>query len=153
MDEKLTEQDNSPESLQEKKAWRPPHFRQQIRTWFGIGNVTLRDSLLRVAGHVAVLTVIAMGVWFARIGLDTLTADAAVPAERPVEAEDAPSSPEKALTLNDLPAYEPVRLGEGQVARASDMHTMFPERPRLEIIKYQVQQGDTLFGIAENFNI
>jgi hypothetical protein len=33
------------------------------------------------------------------------------------------------------------------------LHTVFPERPRLDIITYLVEAGDSLFGIAEKFNL
>ncbi len=47
--------------------------------------------------------------------------------------------------------FDPSSFGE--VSRQSDVHTIIPTRPRLGLLKYQVQAGDTLFGIAERFGL
>jgi murein DD-endopeptidase MepM/ murein hydrolase activator NlpD len=53
-----------------------------------------------------------------------------------------------------LPSYYGgVSKTGGGVSREAVLHTIFPSRPRIEIIKYQVQKGDTLFGIADKFSL
>lgn len=39
------------------------------------------------------------------------------------------------------------------VMRQTSLHTIIPTRPRQEVIKYVVQPGDTVFGIAEKFGL
>ncbi len=39
------------------------------------------------------------------------------------------------------------------ISRAIDFKTIIPSRPRVDVITYTVQQGDTLFGIADNFGV
>ena len=39
------------------------------------------------------------------------------------------------------------------IPRLAQAHTIIPSRPRLEIIKYTVLDGDTVFGIAEKFGL
>ncbi|MCJ7621913.1 MAG: LysM peptidoglycan-binding domain-containing protein, partial [Anaerolineaceae bacterium] len=39
------------------------------------------------------------------------------------------------------------------VRRLAQLHTILPAKPRLDVITYEVQQGDTLFGIGEKFNL
>ncbi len=39
------------------------------------------------------------------------------------------------------------------VMRQTSLHTIIPNRPRQEVIKYVVQPGDTVFGIAEKFGL
>jgi LysM repeat protein len=39
------------------------------------------------------------------------------------------------------------------VARSANLHTNIPNRPRIDVITYTVQPGDTVFGIAERFNL
>ena len=41
----------------------------------------------------------------------------------------------------------------GGIPRLAQEHTIIPSRPRQEIVKYTVQEGDTLFGIAEKFGL
>jgi murein DD-endopeptidase MepM/ murein hydrolase activator NlpD len=39
------------------------------------------------------------------------------------------------------------------IARTINFDTVIPSRPRVDVITYTVQQGDTLFGIADNFGL
>jgi len=39
------------------------------------------------------------------------------------------------------------------IARAADPHTIIPSRPRIDVVKYTVVKGDTLFGIADKFGL
>ena len=58
-----------------------------------------------------------------------------------------------ALEVEDLPVYPTQESDSATISRSSDVHTIIPTRPRMEILKYTVQQGDTLFGIAEKFGL
>jgi murein DD-endopeptidase MepM/ murein hydrolase activator NlpD len=42
---------------------------------------------------------------------------------------------------------------QSQIVRESEPHTVIPERPRLEIVTYVVQAGDTTESIAEQFGL
>ena len=57
------------------------------------------------------------------------------------------------VTLEALPPFPLQPSPQGSISRRAVIRTIFPERPRLEIIKYVVQQGDTLFGIGEKFGL
>ncbi|HWQ46055.1 MAG TPA: M23 family metallopeptidase [Longilinea sp.] len=39
------------------------------------------------------------------------------------------------------------------LTRLADLHTIVPSRPRFDVIQYEVQSGDTIFGIAEMFGL
>ncbi len=39
------------------------------------------------------------------------------------------------------------------ILRAADIHTSIPTRSRIEVLTYTVEQGDSLFAIAENFGL
>jgi hypothetical protein len=39
------------------------------------------------------------------------------------------------------------------IPRLAQLHTIIPERPRTDIVEYTVQEGDTVFGIAEKFGL
>ncbi len=44
-------------------------------------------------------------------------------------------------------------LGTRGIQRETTLHTTIPSRPRLEILHYTVQEGDTIFGISEKFGL
>ncbi|MEY2817426.1 MAG: hypothetical protein RL275_889 [Chloroflexota bacterium] len=68
------------------------------------------------------------------------------------EAENQTSSPEieaaGAESLSELDI--PITNG---INRSAQLHTTIPSRPRNEISTYVVQDGDTVFGIAEKFGL
>ncbi|WKZ49258.1 MAG: M23 family metallopeptidase [Anaerolineales bacterium] len=41
----------------------------------------------------------------------------------------------------------------GGVPRLAQVHTTIPSRPRQEVVEYTVAEGDTIFGIAQNFGL
>ncbi|NIS80479.1 MAG: peptidoglycan DD-metalloendopeptidase family protein [Anaerolineales bacterium] len=127
--------------------------KSRIETWFGIARHTLREPIKRFSGHLAILVVIAVGVWAARMGFDTLPV-AAANQNRPSNEPEPTIEPTPMLELSDLPLYAAGGPVSSQgITRSAVIHTVLPDRPRLDIIKYVVQSGDTLFGIAEKFGI
>jgi murein DD-endopeptidase MepM/ murein hydrolase activator NlpD len=55
------------------------------------------------------------------------------------------------VDINSIPALEnPIIAG---ISRAAQLHTNIPSRPRKDITIYTVQDGDTVFGIAEKFGL
>jgi len=75
-------------------------------------------------------------------------------AENPLATNnDQKSIPEEseALDIASVPALDiPVIDG---IARSAQLHTNVPSRPRQEITTYTVQEGDTVFGIAEKYGL
>lgn len=55
------------------------------------------------------------------------------------------------VELQPLSLDEPV--GNKAIPRTVDMHTTIPTRPRVDVITYTVETGDTLFSIADQFSI
>jgi hypothetical protein len=54
----------------------------------------------------------------------------------------------------DMPSFEPAdEFAGGGVLRSMTIHTSIPTRPRTEVITYSVEQGDSVFGIAEKFSL
>jgi murein DD-endopeptidase MepM/ murein hydrolase activator NlpD len=68
---------------------------------------------------------------------------------QPASATSAASTTE----LADLPPFSGGSLLSPIVQRRVDGHTEIPSRPRLDVLKYVVQSGDSLFGIAEKFGL
>jgi murein DD-endopeptidase MepM/ murein hydrolase activator NlpD len=77
------------------------------------------------------------------------------PADQP--SLDTPETLELDLGVDALdPALLPAFNQEtktGGLQREIDMHTIIPDRPRMQVVTYLVQRGDTLFGIADKFGI
>jgi murein DD-endopeptidase MepM/ murein hydrolase activator NlpD len=111
--------------------------------------------LERYGRHLLILAVIVIGLVAVRVGFDRLQLTAAPAADTPESLQSTPTNSGFAqLTLADLPDYngaEPVSFGG--VFRRLDIHTVIPSRPRLEILTYTVKQGDSLFGIADQYGL
>lgn len=39
------------------------------------------------------------------------------------------------------------------ITRRAEIHTSLPAKPRFAVVEYEVQKGDTIFGIADKFNL
>ncbi|HNM37323.1 MAG TPA: LysM peptidoglycan-binding domain-containing protein, partial [Anaerolineales bacterium] len=59
---------------------------------------------------------------------------------------DIEAAPAESLAVLDIPVTDGIN-------RAAQLHTTIPSRPRNEVSTYVVQDGDTVFGIAEKFGL
>lgn len=105
------------------------------------------SSAARIGLSLAIVLALGLGAWGAGQRLGGKGAVAVIPTAGPAAAGGL-------LSLADLPAFQErssdVSLG---IPRLADWHTEIPTRPRFDIIQYQVQQGDTLFGIADRYGL
>ena len=100
-----------------------------------------RFSLPRYAEHAGFLVIAAIGLLIARAGLEALP-DRSEPVTAPVAA---------GASALQLPDY--TLASDPTLRRLADVHTLIPTRDRLTILKYVVQQGDSLFGISNRFGL
>jgi murein DD-endopeptidase MepM/ murein hydrolase activator NlpD len=107
----------------------------------------------RLVAPLLLIMLIAIGAWATHLGLTTLP-------ENPnpeggvlniVEAGTATTVPDVAVV--DLPVFAGGSFAEGQVQRLVNVHTILPSRPRLDVIQYEVKEGDSLFGIAGYYGL
>jgi len=106
----------------------------------------LGESMLRVGTSLLSLVVILVVVWLVRIFFG--------------QAPDAQVSPVAAQGPTPTPVVEIEEVGpiafdvdyEG-IPRMAQPFTTIPSRPRQEVSKYIVQEGDTVFGISEKFGL
>ncbi len=137
--------------LQSEKTDDEPQQNGLFQLWERLHRLGLGDSTLRFAtGAITlVLVLVVVGVMSAFYlpdaeGADTLTGFAAA------EALTAPTTPVEA------PEYA---LGgstaETGVSRQADLHTILPvmTHARTQVIQYTVESGDSIFSIAEKFNL
>jgi murein DD-endopeptidase MepM/ murein hydrolase activator NlpD len=110
--------------------------------------------------------VISLGAWLVALGLlsVTLLLGWRVFSRRSVTANHrSPSSPlqtdfhstpllNQGSDLDELPTFEWDKQG-GAILRRLDLHTIVPNRSRRDVTTYVVRAGDSVFGIAQKFNI
>ncbi len=66
-----------------------------------------------------------------------------------VPATIAPATP---LSPSDMPPFEP-QVKDSNVIRRANPKTESPLRPRVEVLRYTVQRGDSVFAIAKKFDL
>jgi murein DD-endopeptidase MepM/ murein hydrolase activator NlpD len=106
----------------------------------------LGESMLRVGTSVLSLVAIAAVVWlvqmFYRQAPDAQVNTAAAVGPTAIPAVDMEEVAQVAVDVD----YE-------GIPRMAQPFTTIPSRPRQEITKYEVQEGDTIFGISEKFGL
>ncbi len=91
-------------------------------------------------------------VWLmALLGLIAVVGMLVAMSGAPVSAAE-PAFGGKEVPVVMPPYIRPTQTAEG-VSRDLVLHTIIPARSRVDVIKYKVQQGDSLFGIARRFGI
>jgi len=151
--------ENPPASSTEHEpapAERRPRLRTVGQVWDEVRRRGWRDNLLRYGSHAGLILVIVLGVLAVRRGLIALPErpTMAAAAAAPSESSESTPAPGELLSVSDLPEFAaggPVY--DFGIERETDVHTVVPSRPRMEIVKYVVQKGDTLFGIADKFSL
>jgi hypothetical protein len=127
--------------------------RRWYRVWEALMRLGLGEVVLRAGSALFLLALVLLVVWV--MGTFYL-----------VEDEDLPTSQRGAAVAAPLPTATPTvkppafkvlaaytgAFNDG-VTRLAELRTVLPARPRFEIVRYVVQPGDTIFGIAEMFNL
>jgi murein DD-endopeptidase MepM/ murein hydrolase activator NlpD len=107
------------------------------------------NQFLLIGAWAFAITLLFLAVY---LGWRVTVSQAATP--DPTAATSIPTvtvPPEEPATA-ELPQYgdsSPVFV----LSRLTDMHTIVPSRPREEAVLYTVSQGDSVFGIAQMYNI
>jgi hypothetical protein len=131
--------DNTPSSKKDNEA--PGFFSRLFSTLIGIG---LGESMLRAG--TTLLSILLLG---AVIGLLRLFYAQAPEPEAVNALETGPTAP--VAQIEDAAALSETSFGG--IPRLAQVHTIIPSRPRQEVVKYTVVEGDTVFGIAEKFGL
>jgi LysM repeat protein len=132
--------DNKLPSKKDNEA--PGFFSRLFNTLIGIG---LGESMLRAGTTVLSIVLLGAVIWLLRVFY------AQVPdAGETVNAlQTGPTAP--VPNMEDVP--QQAEMAFGGIPRLADVHTTIPSRPRQDVIKYTVMEGDTVFGIAEKFGL
>lgn len=117
-------------------------FPRLLNTLIGIG---LGESMLRAGTTVLSIVLLGTVIWLVRV----FYTQAQASGDTINALETGPTVPVPGI--EDLTPV--VEMAFGGIPRLADVHTTIPSRPRQEVIKYTVLEGDTVFGIAEKFGL
>ena len=131
--------DNSPSSKTDDEA--PGFFSRFFSTLIGIG---LGESMLRAGTTLLSILLLGAVIWLLRIFY------AQAPQAEAVNAL-ATGPTASVAQIEDVAALSETSFGG--IPRLAQVHTIIPSRPRQEVLKYTVVEGDTVFGIAEKFGL
>jgi murein DD-endopeptidase MepM/ murein hydrolase activator NlpD len=121
----------------------PGMFSRLMDTLVGMG---LGEAMLRAG--TTILSVILLGVVIWLLRLFYLQQPEA--GNVAVALEMVPTAP--VAGIDHIAAQEQVDAFGG-IPRLAQAHTIIPSRPRQDVIKYTVEKGDNVFGIAEKFGL
>ena len=126
-----------------KESGKPGLFGRLVDTFVGIG---LGESLLRTGTTLLSVGLLVVVIWLLRMfyqqGVETETEAASALQTVPTPPVGGSGGP---LQIS-MDSY-------GGIPRLAQVHTIIPSRPRQEVEKYTVVEGDTIFGIAEKFGL
>ncbi len=122
--------------------------------WESLFRAGLGETVSRIGTNLLLVALALVVIWAMRV-FYLYARKSPEPAPKAVVALAAPLP--TATPTEILPALPPITgtetlFGEG-IPRLAMLHTIIPTHPRTEIITYTVVQGDTIFGIAEKFNL
>ena len=118
------------------------------RAWERLVRLGLGEIALRVGTGLASIALILLVVWV--MGNFYLKGKSTNPQQAALAAAIPTMTPEPAP-----PSWSICRAPDQMdgIYRLALLHTILPDRPRFEVTIYEVQKGDTLFGIAEKFKL
>lgn len=109
----------------------------------GLGEVALRAGTVLASAALVLLVLWLMGNFYLK-GNVTYERDAVLAAPLPTST----------MTIAPPPFDHPTTRGmDGGIPRLALLHTNRPDVTRFQITQYEVQPGDTLFGIADKFGL
>jgi murein DD-endopeptidase MepM/ murein hydrolase activator NlpD len=125
--------------------------RQWSSIWEQVLRMGLGEAVMRAGTVCASIALVLLVLWVMEsfylkgnkvVEKDPVAAAVAAPLPTPTAMVEAPPY--------QLVAQSSAIQG---ITRLANLHTMLPDRPRFEMTTYEVQQGDTIIGIADKFGL
>lgn len=118
--------------------------------WENIVRWGMGETILRIGTGLVSIVLILFVVWI--MGSYFLKGPMTPKVEAVIAAAPLPTETPIAVVqpLVELPEIDFAWRG---IPRLAQLHTILPARPRFDVSTYIVQEGDTLFGIAEKFGL
>ncbi len=135
------------EEFPEKQPITPPE-RSWNQIWERLVRLGLGETALRVGTALASILLVLLVVWV--MGNFYLKGQVSSP-ETSAKAAPLPTIT-PTVEQPDL-VFSNTNTYLNGIIRLAQLHTTRPTRPRFELLEYIVEQGDTIFGIAEKFNL
>ena len=132
--------DNKTPAKKDKET--PGFFSRLFNTLIGIG---LGESMLRAGTTLLSVLLLGTVIWLLRI----FYAQAPEAGKTANALQTGPTAP--VARIEDVLSQSEISFGG--IPRLAQVHTTIPSRPRQDVVKYTVVEGDTVFGIAEKFGL
>lgn len=128
----------------------PERSSHLLNLWNRVSQAGLAELTMRLGTNLLLISLILLVAWMMRAMYSSAQAG---PVEKSaVLAASLPTPLPTDIPLQ-LPSWQANAPAITGISRAAVPHTTVPTRARYEVSKYSVQPGDTLFGIAEKFNL
>jgi len=131
--------DNKPPSKDDET---PGLISRLMDTLVGMG---LGESILRAGTTLLSVLLLGTVIWLLRL----FYAQTPETGNVANALQTVPTAP--VARIEDVPSQTDVIFSG--IPRLAQVHTTIPSRPRQDVIKYTVLEGDTVFGIAEKFGL
>lgn len=127
------------------------------KSWFVWGNIWefvlrlgLGEVTIRIGTAILSILFILLVIWvMSNFYLDESEYSSLEP-----NSDDSALMPTSTLPVASPPLYvDYYGAYLDGIIRLAQLDTLQPERPRFEVVEYEVEKGDTIFGIAEKFNL
>lgn len=130
----------------------PPEASNIDSFWTSISQMGLIEPVLRVGTILVSVALVLLVVWAMRTYLADFPYEEIPSDEAGMLAASLPT-PTPPAGDPDLGPLILEAHGAGGITRMVSLHTSIPTRPRVQVITYTVVPGDSVFGIAELFNL
>lgn len=108
-----------------------------------LARLGLGEIIVRIGTNVLTLVAVFTVVWLMTSFYKVSQAD---------EFVGAPAGP-TAIPQVNIASIPEAQINYRGIGRMALIHTNIPDRPRQDIVKYTIQAGDTVIGIAQKFNL
>ena len=140
---------NTPDADPQSKETNPIPESRLIRFWVRLRRLGLGNTTLRIATAVTTLVLVLLVVWV----MDTLHIEDQPQADTAIDIANAETLTAPTATVPS-PAFSASGGAIQSLARDLDLHTLLPDRQsRDKVIQYTIEYGDTIFSIAEKYNL
>jgi murein DD-endopeptidase MepM/ murein hydrolase activator NlpD len=124
-----------------------------LAVWEGITQAGLGETVFRLGTHLLSISLVLLVVWVMRAFYLKAQQEPTVDSSQPAALAASLPTPTPTEAPPKLPEFSTGPSYDQGIPRLATLYTVIPTRPRTEVITYTVQDGDTLFGIAEKFNL